>query len=215
MLDKWTIQWAQPVLRKAAMRLDRAGISANQISMTGFVVGLGAIPALWMGGYRVALVFILINRCLDGLDGALARQRTASDAGGFLDITLDFIFYSGVIWGFALADPQRNALAAVTLVFAFIGTGSSFLAFAVMAARRNLQRIDYPYKSLYYLGGLTEGTETIIFLVLFCLFPAFFPPLAYIFAGLCWVTTLLRIIGGYRTLIRPDGLGGSDDSDAD
>ncbi|WP_435891264.1 CDP-alcohol phosphatidyltransferase family protein, partial [Klebsiella pneumoniae] len=40
---------------------------------------------------------------LDGLDGALARRRGLTDAGGFLDIALDFLFYALVPFGFILA----------------------------------------------------------------------------------------------------------------
>jgi len=201
MLDKWTLAWSKPVLEKTAVLIEKTGVTANQISIIGFLIGVLAVPVLWANMYLIALAIIITNRALDGLDGTLARLRTPTDAGGFLDITLDFIFYSAVIWGFALGNPEQNALAAATLIFAFIGTGSSFLAFAIMAARRNIKSVRYPQKGLYYLGGLTEGTETIIFLVLFCLFPDYFPILAYIFAGLCWMTTFIRIVAGYRTLL--------------
>lgn len=80
-----------------------------------------------------------------------------------------------MVLGFALANPVDNALAATLLLFAFIGTGSSFLAFAIMAGRYRLQRPRFPNKAFYYLHGLTEGTETIFAFVLFCLFPSTFP----------------------------------------
>ena len=161
------------------------------------------IPALKNHQYELAVVILLINRFCDGLDGALARFKESTDAGGFLDITLDFLFYSAVVFGFALADPATNALAAVFLIFSFIGTGSSFLAFAVMAAKQKIESIHFPQKSLYYLGGLTEGTETILFYLSMCLFPQAFVWLAYLFGTLCWITTITRIIGGYFTLRRP------------
>jgi len=200
MLDKWTLEWTKPVLEKAADLINKTGVTANQITATGFAIGLLVIPALWFKIYLLALSIIVINRILDGLDGTLARLRTPTDAGGFLDITLDFIFYSAVVWGFALSDPEQNGLAAATLIFSFIGTGSSFLAFAVMAARHDIKSVRYSQKGLYYLGGLTEGTETIAVFMLFCIFPAEFPLLAYIFAALCWLTTCIRILLGYRTL---------------
>ena len=50
---------------------------------------------------------------------------------------------------------------AAVLIASFVGTGSSFLAFASIAARRGMQAADYPNKGIYYLGGLTEGSETI------------------------------------------------------
>lgn len=80
----------------------------------------------------------MLNRLLDGLDGALARRRGLTDAGGFLDISLDFLFYALVPFGFILADPAHNALAGGWLLFAFIGTGSSFLAFAALATKHQI-----------------------------------------------------------------------------
>ncbi len=71
-----------------------------------------------------------------------------------------------------------------------MGTGSSFLAFAIMAGKRGIDNPVYHHKSLYYLGGLTEGSETIALFVLMCLWPAAFAPLAYGFALLCAITTL-------------------------
>jgi len=148
----------------------------------------------------LALVCILLNRLGDGLDGALARMTGASDAGGFLDIVLDFIFYSLVVLGFAVASPEVNSLAAAFLLFSFVGTGSSFLAFAIMAEKRGIENIVYPHKRIYYLTGLAEGTETFLFFILFCIFPASFPLLASVFAFICLLTTLTRVIGGYLVL---------------
>jgi hypothetical protein len=113
---------------------------------------------------------------------------------------LDFIVYAGMVFAFAVADPDRNALAAALLLFAFMGTGSSFLAFAIMAAKRRLTTELRGRKSLYYLGGLTEGTETILFMVLACLMPGWFPLLAWVFAAMCWLTTLGRCLAGFQLL---------------
>jgi phosphatidylglycerophosphate synthase len=200
MLDRWTLKWITPGLKKTADLIGKTPVSADVVTLTGFLVGILAVPALWQEMYSAALAIILLNRILDGVDGTLARMRGPTDAGGFLDITLDFIFYSAVILGFALARPEQNGLAAVTLILSFVGTGTSFLAFAVMAAKHNIKSVQYPQKSLYYLGGLTEGTETILIFVAFCLFPDHFPILAYTFAALCGLTTILRIHAGYHTL---------------
>ena len=146
------------------------------------------------------LLFILLNRLADGLDGVVARQTQHTDAGGYLDIVLDFIFYSAVVLGFLLANPAQNAVAAGVLMVTFMGTGSTFLAFASIAAKRGIENLDYPNKSLHYMGGLTEGFETILAFVLFCLWPQHFVVLAYVFATACWLTALTRLYSGYRTL---------------
>lgn len=186
----------QPIMRRVltppARLLAAAGVGADGITIAGFAIGLLVVPALAAGMPGIALCLILLNRLLDGLDGAVARIAGPTDRGAFIDITLDFAFYALVPLGFALVDPAANALAAAVLIASFIGTGSSFLAFASVAAQRGLRASDYPAKGIYYLGGLTEGAETIGLFVAMCLWPAAFPVLAYLFATLCALTTISR-----------------------
>lgn len=202
MFDRYLHPRVKSLLNRIAATIDRPEVTPDRISLAGFLIGALALPFLAMQWYPAALLVIVINRLFDGLDGALARRRNLSDAGGFLDIALDFLFYALVPFGFVLASPALNAVAGAWLLFAFIGTGSSFLAFAAVADKYKLENLDYPHKSFYYLGGLTEGAETILVFVLFCLFPAYFPLLAWFFGALCWFTTLTRVWGGYHTLRR-------------
>jgi phosphatidylglycerophosphate synthase len=202
MLDRHLHPRLKPWLNQLAEKLDRPGITPDGITLVGFAIGVLALPLLALGWYLPALIAIVLNRVLDGLDGALARRRGLTDAGGFLDIALDFLFYALVPFGFILADPQVNALAGGWLLFAFIGTGSSFLAFAALAAKHNIDNPGYAHKSFYYLGGLTEGTETIALFMLSCLFPQAFAWLAWVFGALCWLTALTRVWSGYVTLSR-------------
>ncbi|MCZ8185573.1 MAG: CDP-alcohol phosphatidyltransferase family protein [Beijerinckiaceae bacterium] len=182
----------QPVLQPPARWLLANGVSADRITLAGFVPGLLAVPALAAGAHGLALILILANRVADGLDGAVARLQGPTDRGAFLDIALDFAFYGLVVLGFALSDPAANALPAAFLLAAFMGTGSSFLAFAVLAARRGMASTAFPRKGIYYLGGLTEGAETIAVFIAMALWPAAFPVLAVVFALACWVTTIMR-----------------------
>ena len=196
MLDSKILEQTRSSLLKLAKGLLARNITANQVTVAGFIVGMLAVPLIILDFKLLALACIILNRLLDGLDGTLARLSTPTDRGGFLDIVLDFIFYSSIPLAFALADPQANALAATVLIYAFIGTGCSFLAFATIATKRQMTSTEFPDKSFYYLGGLTEATETIIVFGLMCLFPAYFSLLAYAFATLCGITTILRIKAG-------------------
>jgi phosphatidylglycerophosphate synthase len=198
MLDNFAQRLIEPVLTRAAQRLVRLKVTANQLTLAGFAIGLLAAVLIAQRAYGAGLVLLLLSRLCDGLDGAVARQTQPTDRGGFLDITLDFIFYAAVVLAFAFADPAANALAAAALLAGFMGTGSSFLAFAVMAAKRQMSKPMSPGKSFYFLGGLTEGTETLGFFVAMCLWPAQFALLAWIFAGLCVVTTIARVGWGYK-----------------
>ncbi|MEH6728245.1 MAG: CDP-alcohol phosphatidyltransferase family protein, partial [Hyphomicrobiales bacterium] len=172
----------------------------NPVTLTGYAVGLLAALAIVFQFYLLGLVLLLLSRLADGLDGAVARATTPSDLGGFLDITLDFFFYGAIPMAFALADPQANALASVVLLAGFYATGSSFLAFAIMAEKRKITTTSQGIKSLYYIGGLAEGTETIAVFVAFCLFPRWFAWIAYGFAAICFVTAANRVVIGWISL---------------
>ena len=201
MLDKFITPVIKPLLTPVVMLMHKRGITADQLTVVGFLVGLLAVPLLAFKIWYGALVAIALNRILDGLDGALARYANqSSSAGGFLDITLDFLFYAAIPLGFILANPEQNAIAGSLLLATFIGTGSSFLAFAIAAEKFKLEKPQFKYKSFYYLNGLTEGTETIALFIAFCIWPQHFAVMASIFSIACGITIFTRIHGGYHTL---------------
>jgi phosphatidylglycerophosphate synthase len=201
MLDARLRKLIDPPLDGAGRRLAQLGVTANSVTWTGFLVGCGAWALLALGSYGWALALILLNRLADGLDGAVARHGRVSDLGGYLDIVLDFLFYSGVVFFFAVGRPEE-ALPAAFLIFSFVGTGASFLAFAAVAAKRGITTAARGEKSIYYLGGLTEGSETIALFVAICLFPQHFAWFAWIFGALCWLTTSVRIYMAIETFRR-------------
>jgi phosphatidylglycerophosphate synthase len=200
MLDRYIAPLIRPAVEAIARSLVRIGLRADHVSLIAFGIGIVAMTCIAFRAYSLAAIFILVSRLCDALDGAVARQTQATDAGGFLDISLDFLFYAGIVLAFAFSAPKTHALPAAVLLAAFIGTGSSFLAFAALAAKRGISSIEYPDKSLYFLGGLTEATETLVFFIAMCLWPRWFPQLAAIFSILCAITITTRIVGGYQTL---------------
>src|SRR3954467_14491283 len=157
MLDRAARRRLDPLLDRLAERCIARGFSANAITLLGFGIGLIAMLAIATRHELLGLILLLINRTADGVDGAVARRTKATELGGYLDIVLDFILYSGVPFAFAVAHPE-NAVVAAFLVFSFVGTGTSFLAFAIF--KPDAPKRD---KAFHHLGGLTEGTETIAF----------------------------------------------------
>jgi len=200
MLDRAAQAALRPAFDAAARVVVRAGVSADAVTLAGFALGLAAAAAIALQAWTAGLALLLASRIADGLDGAVARATQPTERGAFLDITLDFLFYASIPLAFAFADPQANALAAAVLLAAFIGTGSSFLAFAAVAGARGTKALVTPGKGFYYLGGLTEATETLVCFVAMCVFPQWFAPLAYGFAVLCALTIATRIATGWRTL---------------
>lgn len=198
MLDRYALRLLHGPLNRVAARCVQWGVTADALTWTGFALGVAAAGAISQQAYDAGLVLMLASRLCDGLDGAVARMTRPTDRGAFLDIALDFMFYALIPLAFALADPARNALPATVLLVAFVGTGSSFLAFAVLAERRGLPSAAYLGKGLHYLGGLTEGTETLLAFAAMCLWPQAFPLIAGVFAALCALTWVTRIAAGWQ-----------------
>jgi phosphatidylglycerophosphate synthase len=197
-LDPVLRRWVDPPLNRAGAWLAGRGVSANAISLVGLGVGLLAVPLLAGEHYDWALLVILLNRLIDGLDGAIARKAGLTPFGGYLDIVCDMAFYAAVPLGFALASPVNAPWAALVLA-SFVCSATSFLGRAIVAAQRGEPDDGrHGAKSFFYAAGLIEGSETVFAFVLFCLFPADFPWLGGLFAGLCLWTAAARVIAAYR-----------------
>jgi phosphatidylglycerophosphate synthase len=108
MFDRSASRFIKPTVNHLAKTISRLGVSANQLTLTGFAIGLIAAYLIANGAYLTGALAILVSRLLDALDGAVARQTQPTDAGGFLDIALDFLFYASIPLAFALSDPARN-----------------------------------------------------------------------------------------------------------
>ena len=199
MLDAIVRPRIDPTLDKVGRVLARWGFRPNSVTLIGFAVGMACIPLNALGWLGPSALCLFFNRLADGLDGAVARARGGSDGGGYLDIVCDFLFYSGFVFGFAIASKDFT-LPAAFLLFSFMGTCASFLAFAIFAQKHGLSTELRGPKAFYYLGGLTEGSETILLFVLMLLFPAVFPWLAWGFGAACWLTVVYRVVYGFRVL---------------
>lgn len=192
MIDARILPLQRAVLQPIADGIAGRGVRADTISLIGFLAGVGAFAALCFGLWWEALLLILANRICDGLDGAVARIHGSTDRGAFLDIALDMVFYALIPLGFAVQAPEVHALPAAVLIVSFVGTGSSFLAFSAVAAKLGRKAPEFPTKGIYYAGGLAEGFETIAVFIAMCLFPEWFSGIAYGFACLCAITTIIR-----------------------
>lgn len=199
MIDRWIRPWIDPTLARIARPAATIGISADAMTIAAGLLGIAAAVAIAFGYFSVALLLLILNRLGDGVDGAVARLTRATDRGAFLDIALDFVVYAAVPLGFA-AHTSANALPAALLLASFLANGSAFLAFSALAQKRGLTTAVQGQKSIYYLSGLAEGFETIVFMVAVCLFPAAFPALAGAFALLCWLSAIARLVLGWKLL---------------
>lgn len=194
MLDGLLKPHIDPLMTRAGKFLVKFGFSADLVTIGGLVLGLVSAGFIAFEFYIAGLLFLLVSRIFDGLDGAVARLTKPTDFGGYLDITLDFVFYGAIPLAFVLANPSQNAVAGAVLIFSFYINGASFLASAIMAEKHKLTTTQRGEKSFFFTTGLAEATETIVVFSLFCLVPQWFAPIAYVFAAICTYTALARIV---------------------
>jgi phosphatidylglycerophosphate synthase len=200
MFDAKLRRYIDPSLNRIARDVAQAGISADYVTLAGAFAGLWGAAAIAISLPLVGLALFLAGRVLDGLDGAVARQTKPTNLGAYLDIVLDFVVYAAIPLGFAIYNPSQNAVAAAVLLASFLLNGAAFLGFALMAEKLHLETQAQGHKSLYYLGGLAEGGETIVCFTLMCLLPGWFAVIALGFAALCTVSGAARIVLAWRLL---------------
>jgi phosphatidylglycerophosphate synthase len=199
MFDRALLKLTKPAVDGLAKQALALQWTADQVTLGSLALGCLASLTVIAGSPALALVPLLASRVGDGVDGAMARMSgQQTDRGAFLDIALDFVFYACIPLAFAVHEPAANALPAAVLLAAFVTTGTSFLAYATIAAKRGETSTAYPTKGIYYLGGITEGSETIALFCLMCLWPTWFGALAYFYAALCAITTFTRIRAGWE-----------------
>ncbi len=198
MLDAAARRLIDPPLDALGRHLAALGVGADAVTLVGLAMGLLSAAFIAAGLYSLALVFLFASRLADGLDGAIARAGRSTDFGGYLDITADFLFYGAVPLAFIFADPATNGAAGGFLLASFYVNGATFLGFSALAARHKMKTEVHGKKSLYFSEGILEGTETILFFVLICLWPSTFEVFAWIFGVLCFLTAVMRVLGARK-----------------
>jgi len=200
MFDRRARELCKPALDVVGERLARVGIRANPLTGFGWVVGAGACVAVGFRLWIIALVAWLLNRAIDGLDGALARRLGATDLGGYFDLLSDFSIYSGFILALAIAVPGARVASAV-LLFSYYLSGTALLGVSAILDRRGIGLGDD--RSLRFLGGLAEGLETMVAYVIILVLPAQAVVVEWIFAAMVLITVLQRITWARRALQAP------------
>lgn len=154
-------------------------ISPLHITAAAFVSGIASCVAATLAKPQLAVSFWTLNRILDCLDGALARQRNqSSDLGGFLDLLSDFIYYSAIPICCALGlstqlEPsvlQRRWLAVAVAESSFHVNNFVLFFVAAVTERKKAEKAkaggkaeDAEVKELTSVSmrpALVEGTES-------------------------------------------------------
>ena len=193
MIDNHLNKFLKPSLNKIAKLFINFGFKANCITFLGFFFGLCCFYFIINSSFLNAIIFLFLNRFCDGIDGAIARLNGETDIGAFYDIILDFLFYSLFPIAFIFVD-LNNSYSICFLLLSFVGTQTTFLASAWIIEKNKISFSNVHKKSFFYLGGITEGFETITCFTLMLLFHEFVDYIAYIFGTLCWITFFTRVI---------------------
>ena len=101
----------------------------------------------------------------------------------------DFSIYGGFVVAAAIAEPDAR-VACLVLLGTYYLSGTAFLALSSVLERRGeAARADLAGgRSLVFVGGLAEGTETVVAYVLICLMPQHLAVIAWIFAAAVAIT---------------------------
>ena len=150
--------------------LHRAGITANQISVAAAVLGLAAAVLVAVQLPWAGVALWLVSRVLDGYDGMVARlSGTSTLFGGYLDITLDMLAYSGMAIAFAIAMPADVVLWMLVLL-GYVMAITTTLALSSLAEKADRQLGGN--RSIQFTRALAEGGETTAVYVVIALVPS-------------------------------------------
>lgn len=197
MLSKLLRSTIARVVLPVGRALDAAGISANFLTVLGFLVVAGACVFVARGRLFLGGWVLLGGAVFDLLDGAVAKAAgSPTKAGAFLDSTLDRLsdglVSAAVAWQFvsplfpgapvallAAGAPQRGfALALASLI----------LGFLISYIRARAESLGFECAV-----GIVERSERVIIVAVGLLFGVLVPALAVLVA-LSFVTVVQRFV---------------------
>ena len=181
-------------------------VSPFAVTWLSFFTGMAAAVLCYLGMFTGALWLWILGRILDGLDGAIARAAgSQSDFGGYLDMVLDTIVYTAIPLAFALGSLEAPALIACTVLLGsfYINLGSWMYLSALLEKRRAAGQAA---TSIVMPTGFVEGSETVMFYVLFLIFPGYAVVLFAAMAALTLATAIQRVVVARRVLTLPTQL---------
>ncbi len=190
MLDTHARKYVQPVIEKTAKSFLKKGLSADQVTWIGFLIGASVGVLTYFQLPVVAVLILWFSGFLDAVDGTMARLTHPSSWGTVLDITFDRIVEISVLLGLAFAFPESQ-WALLLLSVSIIISMTVFLTVGATSKKRN-------EKSFYYQAGLAERTEGFILFSLMILFSEYLTQLTLLFFAIILFTAVQRLLEAKR-----------------
>lgn len=193
---KWIKHPFTSLIDMMASGLVKIGVSANEVTLSAFIVGLWVFLMLPYQHYVAALILILVNRLLAVLDNSVAKKTSESSFGYYLETVLDTIFYAGVFFCFSLGQPEYMAMSDFVL-FSFAASQVSRITLRLLLEKEKpAERLPRGAR----LGGMMSESEVLVTVLLICLFPHSYIIIGFVFSALCWVTALGHMVHASKIL---------------
>lgn len=176
---------AESTLKPVGQQLKRTGITADQLTVLGVLMAVGASVAIGFGALRLGLLLLVLAALPDVLDGAVAKASgTASPRGAFFDSVADRftdgLLFLGVAWYLSTVQPGRIAVLPMAVM------GASIL---ISYERAKAEGLGYEAK-----GGLMERAERLVALGLGLLFNQLLIPILWVMLALTLLTAVQRFV---------------------
>ncbi|RMF04870.1 MAG: CDP-alcohol phosphatidyltransferase family protein [Chloroflexi bacterium] len=178
-------------------------IPPNLITVVSLVVGLAAGVMLAGQLYLAGFLLWALNRLLDGLDGAIARETgQQTDFGGYLDILADFVVYAVIPIALVVGQPSISGFLVLAFLLAafYVNSASWMYLSAILEKRKHGSRATGELTTVTMPEGLIGGAETVLFFSLFIVWPQQLVPLFVLMAVLVLVTAGQRLVWAARHL---------------
>jgi CDP-diacylglycerol---glycerol-3-phosphate 3-phosphatidyltransferase len=175
--------WVRQSLAPLGRALAAVGLTANALTIIGFVLNLGVALVIALGYQTLGGALVLVVGAFDMLDGAVARATgSASAFGAFLDSTLDRYSEGAVYLGLLVLFARQGDL--TMLVVAYLVLVGSFMVSYTRARAEGL--------GLKCEVGLLARPERIILLGVGLLFNQMLLPLGFsLLVVVLWVLVVL------------------------
>jgi CDP-diacylglycerol--glycerol-3-phosphate 3-phosphatidyltransferase len=189
MFDKRCRADVERGLKPVGSSLERAGISANQLTAVGLVLSAATGLAVANGWLIAGAILLAVSAVPDLLDGAVAKASgTASPRGAFFDSVADRVsdtlVLGGVAWYLASTASSHDAVLALAVV------GASNL---VSYERARAESLGFTAR-----GGLMERAERMIAVGVGLVFSAVLVPVLWVMLGLTLFTAVQRFVMVWR-----------------
>jgi len=181
-------------------------LTAMQATYIGFMCGLISFIAAIYQKNLFCLIFWILNRFFDGIDGVIARRtNTQSDLGGYVDIICDFTIYAILPVGLVLGEDNKSDFVIWTIVSLmegtfFVNAASLFMLSSILEKRSLGSRQKGELTTVTMPPALVEGSETMIFFTLFIIFPGYLTLLYGIFTIGVIANIVQRLEWAYKVL---------------